>query len=72
MKENGIQKSFSLGEAVRDKTTGRQMYVEVPWKPTHPTVSCVYFDKEKETLVKVQVLPENLERIREMLPYLPK
>ncbi|EMY24484.1 hypothetical protein LEP1GSC115_4857, partial [Leptospira interrogans serovar Australis str. 200703203] len=39
-----------MGEAVRDKTTGQKMYVEVPW---NPEVSCVYFDAEKESLVKV-------------------
>ncbi|WP_179116146.1 hypothetical protein [Leptospira kirschneri] len=69
MKENGIQRGFVLGEAVKDKTTGQKMYVEVAWKPS---VSCVYFDSEKDALVKVQMLPENLERIKEILPYLPK
>ncbi|WP_016762019.1 MULTISPECIES: hypothetical protein [Leptospira] len=69
MKENGIQRGFVLGEAVKNKETGQKMYVEVAW---NPTVSCVYFDPEKETLVKVQVQPEELERIKEMLPYLPK
>ncbi|EMY22827.1 hypothetical protein LEP1GSC115_4848 [Leptospira interrogans serovar Australis str. 200703203] len=58
-----------MGEAVRDKTTGQKMYVEVPW---NPEVSCVYFDAEKESLVKVRKCPEDLERIKEMLPYLPK
>lgn len=69
MKENGTQKGFSLGEAVKNKETGQKMYVEVAWKPS---VSCVYFDSEKDALVKVQMLPENLERIKEILPYLPK
>ncbi|TGL73788.1 hypothetical protein [Leptospira yasudae] len=69
MKENGIHKSFELGEAVKNKTTGQTMYVEVAWSPT---VSCVYFDPEKDALVKVQMLPEDLERIKELLPYLPK
>ncbi|EMY77754.1 hypothetical protein LEP1GSC060_0397 [Leptospira weilii serovar Ranarum str. ICFT] len=69
MKENGIKKGFELGEAVKNKVTGQKMYVEVVWSPT---VSCVYFDPEKEALVKVQMLPEDLERIKELLPYLPK
>ncbi|EMY79777.1 hypothetical protein LEP1GSC060_0588 [Leptospira weilii serovar Ranarum str. ICFT] len=69
MKENGIKKGFELGEAVKNKVTPRMMYVEVVWSPT---VSCVYFDPEKEALVKVQMLPEDLERIKELLPYLPK
>ncbi|EMK24668.1 hypothetical protein [Leptospira kirschneri] len=69
MKENGIQRGFVLGEAVKNKETGQKMYVEVAW---NPSVSCVYFDPEKETLVKVQMLPEELERIKGILPYLPK
>ncbi|TGL78037.1 hypothetical protein [Leptospira yasudae] len=69
MKERETQRGFVLGEAVRNKATGQKMYVEVAW---NPTVSCVYFDPEKETLVKVQVQPKDLERIKEMLPYLPK
>ncbi|MCG6167184.1 hypothetical protein [Leptospira sanjuanensis] len=69
MKSNGTQKGFVLGEAVRDKTTGQTMYVEKAWSPTVP---CIYFDAETESLVKVDLLPENLERIKEILPYLPK
>ncbi|WP_061219352.1 hypothetical protein [Leptospira weilii] len=62
-------KGYALGEAVRDKKTGQKMYVEVTWTPE---VRCVYFDSEKESLVKVEKLPEDLERIKELLPYLPK
>ncbi|UMQ53435.1 hypothetical protein FH582_16020 [Leptospira interrogans] len=69
MTTNGTPKGFVLGEAVRDKATGQKMYVEKVWSPT---VSCVYFDPGQDALVKVQMLPENLERIKEMLPYLPK
>ncbi|RHX90206.1 hypothetical protein DLM76_21070 [Leptospira yasudae] len=69
MKENGTEQGFELGEAVRNKATGQQMYVDLAWSPK---VSCVYFDPEKESLVKVQMLPEALERIRGILPYLPK
>ncbi|EMJ96509.1 hypothetical protein [Leptospira alstonii] len=67
--EKKSKKGFELGEAVRDKRTGQKMYVEVAW---NPEVSCVYFDAEKEALVKVQMFPEDLERIKEILPYLPK
>ncbi|EMM74427.1 hypothetical protein M9Y82_19720 [Leptospira weilii] len=62
-------KGYALGEAVRDKVTGQKMYVEVTWTPE---VRCVYFDAEKESLVKVEKLPEDLERIKGLLPYLPK
>ncbi|EPE82029.1 hypothetical protein LEP1GSC021_0022 [Leptospira noguchii str. 1993005606] len=68
--ERKTQKGFVLGEAVRDKATGQKMYVEVAWTPSK--VACVYFDPEKEELVRVQVFPEDLERIKEILPYLPK
>ncbi|EMK21862.1 hypothetical protein [Leptospira kirschneri] len=64
-----MKKGFVLGEAVKDRTTGRKMYVEVVW---NPKVSCIYFDPEREALVKVQVFPEDLERIKDSLPYLPK
>ncbi|MBM9579832.1 hypothetical protein JWG45_22035 [Leptospira sp. 201903070] len=69
MEETTIKKGYVLGEAVRDKRSGQKMYVEVAW---NPEVSCVYFDPEKESLVKVKMLPEDLERIKEVLPYLPK
>ncbi|WP_025178805.1 hypothetical protein [Leptospira kirschneri] len=69
MKEDRTQKGFMLGEAVKNKATGQKMYVEVAWKPS---VSCVYFDPEKDALVKVQMFPEELERLRGILPYLPK
>ncbi|TGK10110.1 hypothetical protein [Leptospira stimsonii] len=69
MEESTIKKGYALGEAVRDKRSGQKMYVEVAWTPE---VSCVYFDPEKEILVKVRMLPEDLERMKGVLPYLPK
>ncbi|MBM9502376.1 hypothetical protein JWG44_19165 [Leptospira sp. 201903071] len=69
MNERNTQRGFVLGEAVRNKATGQKMYVDVAW---NPKVSCVYFDPEKDSLVKVQMLPEELERIKGILPYLPK
>ncbi|TGK21871.1 hypothetical protein [Leptospira stimsonii] len=69
MEETTIKKGYTIGEAVRDKKTGQKMYVEVAW---NPEVSCVYFDEEKESLVKVRMLPEDLEQIKGVLPYLPK
>ncbi|AXR69931.1 hypothetical protein [Leptospira mayottensis] len=69
MEGNKSKKGYVLGEAVRSKTTGQKMYVEVVW---NPEVSCIYFDAEKESLVKVQVFPEDLERVQGVLPYLPK
>ncbi|EKO50010.1 hypothetical protein [Leptospira kirschneri] len=66
---NNTPKGFSLGDPVKNKATGQKMYVDLAWSPT---VRCVYFDEEKETLVKVQMLPEELERLQGVLPYLPK
>ncbi|ULH27678.1 hypothetical protein [Leptospira weilii] len=63
------KKGYVLGEAVRDKNSGQKMYVDAAWSPE---VSCVYFDAEKEGLVKIRILPDELERIPEILPYLPK
>ncbi|AXR69611.1 hypothetical protein [Leptospira mayottensis] len=63
------EKGYAIGEAVKDKRSGQKMYVEVAW---NPEVTCIYFDAEKESLVKVQVFPEDLERIKDILPYLPK
>ncbi|TGM60627.1 hypothetical protein [Leptospira adleri] len=62
-------KGYILGEAVKNKATGQKMFVDLAWSPT---VRCVYFDEEKKTLVKVQILPEDLERLQGVLPYLPK
>ncbi|QOI51574.1 hypothetical protein [Leptospira interrogans] len=63
------QKGYTIGEAVKDKRSGQKMYVEEAWDPE---VRCVYFDAEKKGLVKVKMYPEELERIKESLPYLPK
>ncbi|EKO50308.1 hypothetical protein [Leptospira kirschneri] len=67
--KKNASKGYILGEAVMNKSTGQKMYVDLAWSPT---VRCVYFDEEKETLVKVQMLPEELERLQGVLPYLPK
>lgn len=69
VEETKSKKGYVLGEAVRDKRSGRKMYVEVAW---NVEVSCVYFDAEKKSLVRVEMFPEDLERIKELLPYLPK
>ncbi|WP_061224463.1 hypothetical protein [Leptospira weilii] len=69
METKKSKKGYALGEAVRDKKTGQKMYVEVTWTPE---VRCVYFDAEKKSLVKVEKYPEDLERIKGLLPYLPK
>ncbi|MDI7197999.1 hypothetical protein QMM61_15020 [Leptospira santarosai] len=69
MEANKRKKGYELGEAVQDKKSGQKMYVSSVWSPE---VSCVYFDAEKESLVEVQMYPEDLERIQGLLPYLPK
>ncbi|EPE84580.1 hypothetical protein LEP1GSC021_3597 [Leptospira noguchii str. 1993005606] len=53
-----------MGEAVRNKVTGQKMYVDIPW---NPEVTCVYFDTETNQLVKVEVSPEDLEKVEELL-----
>ncbi|EMM76962.1 hypothetical protein LEP1GSC040_1063 [Leptospira santarosai str. 2000030832] len=63
------KKGYVLGEAVKDKKSGQKMYVSAAWDPE---VSCVYFDAEKESLVEVRMYPEDLERMKGLLPYLPK
>ncbi|EMK24669.1 hypothetical protein LEP1GSC008_1665 [Leptospira kirschneri serovar Bulgarica str. Nikolaevo] len=40
------------------------MYVDTTW---NPEVSCVYFDPSKNSLVKVEVPPEDLEKVEELL-----
>nr|WP_082278270.1 hypothetical protein [Leptospira interrogans] len=47
--------SLPLGTAVRDKRTGRKLFVDLAWSSE---VRCIYFDVETETLVKVDVPPE--------------
>ncbi|MBE8401009.1 hypothetical protein [Leptospira borgpetersenii] len=69
MEANQRKEGYAIGEAVRNKTTGRRMYVEIAWSPE---VRCVYFDAEKGNLVKIRMYPEELERIQGVLPYLPK
>ncbi|EPE85716.1 hypothetical protein LEP1GSC021_2162 [Leptospira noguchii str. 1993005606] len=59
-----MKNSFVLGEAVRNKVTGQKMYVDIPW---NPEVTCVYFDTETNQLVKVEVSPEDLEKVEELL-----
>ncbi|AVV79452.1 hypothetical protein [Leptospira santarosai] len=63
------KKGYELGEAVKDKRSGKKMYVASAWTPE---VSCVYFDAEQESLVEVRMYPEDLERMKGLLPYLPK
>ncbi|WP_061206184.1 hypothetical protein [Leptospira santarosai] len=69
MEETTRKKGYVLGEAVKDKKSGQKMYVSAAWDPE---VSCVYFDAEKESLVEVRMYPEDLERMKGLLPYLPK
>ncbi|EPE82857.1 hypothetical protein LEP1GSC021_4560 [Leptospira noguchii str. 1993005606] len=64
MKSNGTQKGFVLGEAVRNRVTGQKMFVDANWSPE---VTCVYFDPSKNSLVKVEVSPEDLETVEELL-----
>ncbi|QCO32042.1 hypothetical protein E4414_02205 [Leptospira interrogans] len=61
-RKNG--KHFVLGEAVRNRVTGQKMYVDVAWTPE---VSCVYFDSSSQTFVKLEVSPEDLEKVEELL-----
>lgn len=53
-----------LGEAVRNRVTGQKMFVDASWSPE---VTCVYFDPSKNSLVKVEVSPEDLETVEELL-----
>ncbi|UOG33023.1 hypothetical protein MAL01_10175 [Leptospira noguchii] len=64
MNEKNTQKGFVLGEPVRDKVTGQKMYVEKAW---NPEVTCVYWNPETNKLVKVEVSPEDLEKVEELL-----
>lgn len=64
MMENEMKNSYMLGEAVRNKVTGQKMYVDIPW---FPEVTCVYFDPITDVLVKVEVPPEDLEKVEELL-----
>ncbi|EMO20361.1 PF09926 repeat protein, partial [Leptospira santarosai str. HAI134] len=57
MESKKRKKGYALGEAVKDKKSGQKMYVSAAWSPE---VSCVYFDAEKESLVEVQMYPEDL------------
>ncbi|MGQ2872598.1 hypothetical protein ACT533_18855, partial [Leptospira santarosai] len=59
MESKKRKKGYALGEAVKDKKSGKKMYVSTAWSPE---VSCVYFDAEKESLVEVRMYPEDLER----------
>ncbi len=64
MKGDHMKNSYALGEAVRNKVTGRVMYVDIPW---NPEVTCVYWDPGMNALVKVEVSPEDLEKVEELL-----
>lgn len=54
--------SFVLGEAIRHKQTGQEMYVDATWDGKVP---CVYFDAVKGSLVKVEVSFDDLEKVKE-------
>ncbi|MFA4796142.1 hypothetical protein [Leptospira kirschneri] len=58
--------SYRLGEAVRDKKTGRKMYVDLTWSTEIP---CVYFDELTNKLVKLEIAYEDLEKVEEVLPF---
>ncbi|WP_017850292.1 hypothetical protein ACO1KB_02760 [Leptospira interrogans serovar Szwajizak] len=64
MNEQTTQKHFVLGEAVRNRVTGQKMFVDVAW---NAEVTCVYFDAARNSLVKVDVSPEDLEKVEELL-----
>ncbi|KWV22469.1 hypothetical protein LA733_3250 [Leptospira interrogans] len=64
MKGDHMKNSYALGEAVRNKVTSQVMYVDIPW---NPEVTCVYWDPETNALVKVEVSPEDLEKVEELL-----
>ncbi|EKN87862.1 hypothetical protein [Leptospira interrogans] len=64
MNERKVEPGFVLGEAVRNRVTGQKMYVDANW---NPEVSCVYFDTARNSLVKVDVLPDDLEKVEELL-----
>lgn len=64
MNERKTKKHFVLGEAVRNRVTGQRMFVDTTWSAEVP---CVYFDSAKDTLVKVEVSPEDLEKVEELL-----
>lgn len=57
-----LHTTFTLGELVLEKTTGRRMYVDTTWDGLVP---CVYFDAETGLLVKSEVSFEDLEKIKE-------
>ncbi|EMO99755.1 hypothetical protein [Leptospira santarosai] len=56
------KKGYALGEAVKDKKSGQKMYVSTAWSPE---VSCVYFDADRGSLVKVEVSFDDLEKVNE-------
>ncbi|UOG66009.1 hypothetical protein MAL04_20285 (plasmid) [Leptospira noguchii] len=68
MEESTIKKGYVLGEAVKTRETAKRCSRST-W---NPEVRCIYFDPKQESLVKVRMLPEDLERVKEILPYLPK
>ncbi|WP_241686957.1 hypothetical protein [Leptospira stimsonii] len=57
-----LHTSFTLGDLVEDKTTGRRMYVDATWDGKVP---CVYFDSERRRLVKEEVFFGNLKKLQE-------
>ncbi|KAA1269118.1 hypothetical protein KQY10_02420 [Leptospira interrogans] len=59
-----MRNSYMLGEAVRNRITGQKMYVDAAW---NPEVTCVYFDPKTDVFIKVEVPPEDLEKVEELL-----
>ncbi|WP_061226767.1 hypothetical protein [Leptospira interrogans] len=64
MNERKSGKHFVFGEAVRNRVTGQKMYVDANWNPEVP---CVYFDSARNALVKLEVSPDDLEKVEELL-----
>ncbi|WP_051060284.1 hypothetical protein [Leptospira weilii] len=60
--ESNEKKRYVLGEAVKDRRTGRKMYVDANW---HPEVKCIYYDTLTDALVKVEVPDKYLSRVKE-------
>ncbi|EMM74651.1 hypothetical protein LEP1GSC038_0037 [Leptospira weilii str. 2006001855] len=58
--ENKDKQIYVLGEAVRDKKTGQKMYVDASWSPE---IKCVYYNTSMDSLVKVEVPYEDLEKL---------
>ncbi|WP_061298848.1 hypothetical protein [Leptospira borgpetersenii] len=69
MEANQRKEGYAIGEAARNKTTGQRMYVDASW---NPEIKCVYYDPVKDTLEKVEVPYEDLERVKEEIRILKR